>query len=344
MRKSLRAIGFACFATIVFALAATPKTAKASIRSLSARVEPVIQVEIPAEVMISYGEADGTIKNTNFDILVTTNNRTGYTLSGLASSRYLTNTTNSSSKLDLRIQELDLTYTSNTWMVKNDAGIYLNTTENIFNATTAAGEGDVNHFVFNTTVNASVASGIYAGNVNFYAVANPVPKTIGYIDYLQEIDNDVVMSMKPGKYYELKDSRDQKKYWIVFDGTEVSMAQNLDYNIDSTETLAVDDSNVPENIQLINTVITGGDFENSWISDSDAPQSYDEGNIYKISENEIYANVEACTEDGYSEWECKRAHVGNRYNWSAAVAMNDTSVIEQGGDVETVSQSICPAA
>ena len=57
----------------------------------------------------------------------------------------------------------------------------------------------------------------------------------------------------------------------------------------------------------------------------------------------IYANVAACVAAGYSELLCKHNQYGNYYNWSAAVAMNDTSMYDDNSKYTVAPNSICPA-
>ncbi|MBR2840090.1 hypothetical protein IKE82_02055 [Candidatus Saccharibacteria bacterium] len=48
----------------------------------------------------------------------------------------------------------------------------------------------------------------------------------------------------------------------------------------------------------------------------------------------------ACISAGHTEEQCRHYHVGNYYNWSAAVASNDTSSITT--DLTVMPDSICP--
>lgn len=342
MKKSRSVIGAVSIALGGFLLFSCSQPAKASIQSFSARVEQVLQVEIPGSVVIDYGEADSEVRSTDFDIIVTTNNRTGYTLTGNGPT-YLYNTSNSSQRLQIAENDTASMY-SNRWWIKKNNGTYLYTSSTTLNYSKDPVVGDDNKFTFYSKVDTGVIAGTFSGNVSFFVTANSVPDTIAYIDYLQQINNNVVMSMKEGKYYELKDQRDDKKYWVVFDGTDIKMAQNLDYDIDSSVALTSSTSNVPSNIQLSNNTIVGGDLATSWVESDTAPQSYDNPVVYKVSDDEIYSSIEACVLDGHSEFECKRAHIGNSYNWSAAVAMNDTSAYTQDGENTSASQSICPSA
>ncbi len=82
----------------------------------------------------------------------------------------------------------------------------------------------------------------------------------------------------------------------------------------------------------------------NWTNDYNAPYMAEGSTTisYGTGENAtIYSNLAACTGAGYSESLCKHNQYGNYYNWSAAVAMNDTSAYTTKYTV--MPNSICPA-
>ena len=80
-----------------------------------------------------------------------------------------------------------------------------------------------------------------------------------------------------------------------------------------------------------------------WQIDDNTPYSADPGSLYiyssGIADDEQYISSEACQE---AHSGCgAHNHVGNYYNWSAAVASNDTSsMVEQ---FSNAPDSVCPA-
>lgn len=83
---------------------------------------------------------------------------------------------------------------------------------------------------FATKIDSGQAGGFYENTIIVTAVANYVAQTINDIQYMQDINNDVALSMVEDQQYQLMDKRDGKKYWIsrLRDGN-IWMTQNLDY-------------------------------------------------------------------------------------------------------------------
>lgn len=306
----------------------TPK-AKAELQELTATVQQVLTINIPTALNFNVNDVDERWHAIPFQVGISSNNRTGYTfVSDVAASMKNTKYTSKSIKLD---EHYTIAYPSGS--VKETQ-----THVNYPNSDNSALDKKYN-FNLNVLASSNVTNGTYTGTMSFFATANPYPTTIAYIDYLDQISNDIVLTMTPGKFYQLKDRRDGKKYWIVFENGEVKMAQNLDYDITTSTTLTSSNTNTTNNITFANATITGGTFEESWVESADAPQSYDEGTIYRPSEEDAYTTINACVRDGYSEWECYRSAGGNYYNWSAAVASNDTSTYYEN---YVASADICP--
>lgn len=220
--------------------------------------------------------------------------------------------------------------------------------KNIY-ATTEAGE---NSHIFTTGVRASnIISGAYSNILLFTATANPVPDTISTLATMQEMNDEVCDASYPAEKKQLMDSRDGKYYWVekLADGG-CWMTQNLDLDLDSTVTLTPETSDVKENWTPLRSTIKGINNLNSdaWQNDKNTPYSFDPGDYY--ARDGYNPNSDICK---YTETTCdnfstsaydangEHGHVGNYYNWSAAVAMNDTSSMTTiGMDAES---SICPA-
>jgi uncharacterized protein (TIGR02145 family) len=146
--------------------------------------------------------------------------------------------------------------------------------------------------------------------------------------------------MATNTQYQLADSRDEKVYYIakLADGN-VWMTQNLDHDIDSTYNYNSTNTDVPaiwDDI-LTSTYATG---TTTWNYSITEPESYDPGDLcwngtFAPNNNGTLSTyAEACGND-------KHYHIGNYYNWTAAVAMADSSSYTANNT--DVNQSICPA-
>ena len=173
--------------------------------------------------------------------------------------------------------------------------------------------------------------------------------------------DDVINSMVEGTQYRLMDQRDGKLYYIakMKDG-RVWMTQNLDLDL-------ISDINADNYVELNhnNTDLgwTTNDTTATWVPTSatstnvadwgtntnTAPASFDPGDIYYYYDKATdtattYNNATTATADcnaAHNDGTCDHYHVGNYYNWSAAVASNDTSSISS--NYTSANDSICPA-
>ena len=170
----------------------------------------------------------------------------------------------------------------------------------------------------------------------------PIARTMQNVaDWKDELDEE--------EQIQVVDERDEKIYWVakLKDGN-IWMTQNLDLDLDSTVTLTPEDTNITENWTPARSTISGGSNLNStnWKKDNKTPYSFDPGDYYFDGTNYTSSNcnylVADCDHFATTPYELngEHGHVGNFYNWSAAVASNDTSAMRNGGiDAET---SICP--
>ena len=215
---------------------------------------------------------------------------------------------------------------------------------------------------FTTTYAAHVSTtqpaGIYNGQVQYVMVhpSNaPAPEkpNIGQLTYMQDFatlsTNDkksIVASMSTGQQYTLKDSRDNKDYYIskLTDG-RIWMTQNLDLELDSTKTYTPADTDISTNWQPASSTIDfTGTTMSGWTNDSYSPYSASPGELYiytssTTADDSQYTSLAACQA---AHPDCNaHNHAGNYYNWSAAVASNDTSGIT--ASYISTPDSICPA-
>ncbi|MBQ1298232.1 hypothetical protein IIY24_00090, partial [Candidatus Saccharibacteria bacterium] len=166
---------------------------------------------------------------------------------------------------------------------------------------------------------------------------NAAPPTIEDLEYMQEFatlssgDRTYILnSMTTDAQYQLKDSRDEKTYYVskLRDGN-VWMTQNLDHDIVTTANFYTpDNTDIPANWTASAGTLSSGA---SWTGSDTTLVSQDRGDLYwsgVVGDNNFVSSGDP------------HYHLGNTYNWTAAVAMNDSSSI--GSDI-LVNQSICPA-
>ena len=176
-------------------------------------------------------------------------------------------------------------------------------------------------------------------------------KTISDLTYMQDFKTlstaektSVLDSMALNTQYQLKDSRDQKDYWIakLADGN-VWMTQNLDHDIvTDTNYYTTANTDIPANWTPAKATYATDDT--TWNNSSSSPESYDPGELcwngafttdYQDAKLDNYARE--CTEDDL----INHHQIGNYYNWTAAVAMNNSDQYTSYG--VNANQSICPA-
>ena len=218
------------------------------------------------------------------------------------------------------------------------------------------------------------ASGTYTGVINFTAVTKPTPMNLaesyfaagktrhnGYYamqDMTSEICNNTEV-IGEGSQTELIDLRDSKVYWAtkLADG-HCWMTQNLDLDLDSNRTYTHWDTdlgwNNPNNLNTnatwrpirstINFDGTNTTQVPGWATSYTEPYSANPGDIYFYTSNSDandiqYNSLQDCINAEHNN--CTHYHAGNYYNWSAAVASNDTSSLAARYD--TAPGSICPS-
>ena len=173
---------------------------------------------------------------------------------------------------------------------------------------------------------------------------------------------------------QLVDIRDNRVYWVAkLNDNNCWMTQNLDLDLSSSVALTSETSDIdPDtyghdiytsaagysqngnvvswtpstidsgNVQRADTIVMDGNTASGWTNNNNNPYSADAGDRYRYtntSGNEsIYTSLSAClTGTNNDEIGCKHAHLGNYYNWSAAVASNNTN-----GASNSQTNSICP--
>ena len=189
---------------------------------------------------------------------------------------------------------------------------------------------------------------------------NPAATTIGTGNTstdavcMQDMNDTVVSSMAIGSVgtsaqYKLRDKRDNKEYLIsrLIDG-KVWMTQNLDLDLSTSTTLRHSNTDLgwTTNDSTATWTPAQSTSTSAWSSSATAPRSYDGGAKYYYRSHDntgiyTYTSLAACEAEvddgGNPDPDCGHAHVGNYYNWRAAVASNSGTI---NGDAPN---SICPA-
>lgn len=132
------------------------------------------------------------------------------------------------------------------------------------------------------------------------------------------------------------DIRDEKMYWVakLADGN-IWMTQNLDLDLKTDGSIVYDstNTNLPVNTTWTpanSTLAVEDTSVSGWGNSNTVPDSADPGDVYYYtsgtSDNDTqYNSLADCEAAGHTD--CAHYHAGNYYNWSAAVASNNTSGI-----------------
>ena len=202
----------------------------------------------------------------------------------------------------------------------------------------------------------------------------PIPPTscttpIPGLTYMQDLTSSnkstILSNMTGDAEYYLADKRDDKTYCVakLKDGN-IWMTQNLDHDIVTDGSVIYDNTttDVGWNGTSYSTAswtpasATKATSDTTWTTGSAGytiPESYDPGELYWSGITGWYSSESDCMVAG-GTWnsiknECNQIsstgnshyHLGNYYNWTAAVAMNNSSSYTFNNT--DVNQSICPA-
>ena len=174
---------------------------------------------------------------------------------------------------------------------------------------------------------------------------------------------------------QLVDLRDSKLYWVakLADG-KCWMTQNLDLDIGGTNTAplnsnntyisttasgsgvhnntggyAVDGNNVwtwtPTNTAITANHTISGTSVSNWANSSVAPYSVEGGDVYYYTSNNsnndsTFNSLAECATNSHTKTDCQHYHRGNHYNWTAAIATNNSNGISN--NYTNAANSICP--
>ena len=211
-------------------------------------------------------------------------------------------------------------------------------------------------------------------NLHLYTMwkRNTMQNVSEWKDTLNIGDETTAIDTRDGKTYNVA------KYCVNYSGdtctaTQIWMTQNLDLVLGryGVRTLTSNDSDINSDLgsamgySTANDVITwtpnstldtpayitnfaSGNPANSlsgWTNDNNVPYQAEGSDYYVFTSGNgnadiIYSSLAACIGGGHTAELCSHYHVGNYYNWSAAVAGNDTH--NYTTDLTVMSNSICP--
>ena len=217
-------------------------------------------------------------------------------------------------------------------------------------------------------------AGTYAGQVK-YLLAHPSNASVIGGRFMQDVA-EWGDALGEGESAQAIDERDGKSYWVtkLKDG-HIWMTQNLDLcigckgvaaltseNTDiSPDSNAYTSNGIYSDYSVLNGVYTwvptstattsgkivdyGNNNVSGWGNNSTKPYSAEGGDTYLYTSNSTaddirYDSLSECTSADHPILDCQHYHVGNYYNWSAAIASNNSANIST--NYAQAANSICP--
>ena len=327
----------------------------------------------PGDIIIS-NLVPGTkaISDDDYKVTVSTNNLTGYTLYATVGCASGTNCNDSKNLTDgtnnFTMVSSTGALTAGMWGVSLDD----NATENS-NFMTLAKYDDLAATIINQTTNntgtpatgyagtsdttvrigayatASQVAGTYVNKINFIPIANMTTNCGNYnADYCMQDVGNWIGGLSAGQEVQATDARDGKVYYAMkMTNGHMLMTQNLDHDIVTDGSVVYDSTttDIPS-AWIPSTATTTPTTFIVWYSDdtySNLPQSYSPGDKYWNGTMDSNWDFDGRLDNTkyISTTGDAHHHVGNYYDWTAAVAMNDSSSYTADGT--DVDQSICPA-
>ena len=203
---------------------------------------------------------------------------------------------------------------------------------------------------YTVQVDKDLPAGTYTGTPEYTLTDNNFPSTLTTMQGMTtEICKD---TFTPGNQVTdpvptatLTDTRDSKTYTIakLADGN-CWMTQNLDLDLDTNITFTPANTDISTNWTPERKTIAPDDLSTeTWQYDQVHPYSYNPRDVYYYTSGSDdydikYNSLAECEAAGHTD--CSHYHAGNYYNWSAAVASNNTSDLTEQYTV--ANTSVCP--
>ena len=251
-------------------------------------------------------------------------------------------------------------------------GSYFNTTYNIYaSSVQPAGsyEGKVKYVMIhphsdnsNITIENAFALNGKERHGFYYAIQDMTTEICNAVNIYDETSQT-----------QLIDTRDNKLYWVakLQDG-HCWMTSNLDLDIGGANTAPLNSNNTdisttasgsgiysvgytkqdgvwtwtPVSTAITSNHVISGTSVPGWNPNNVTPYSAEGGDTYYYTSNNTnndtrYNSLQDCKNASHTEDECKRYFAGNYYNWTAAIASNNsTNIGSTAGEI--ASNSICP--
>ena len=312
--------------------------------------------------------SNGSYGNVLVPVTVYSNSTNGYLLTVSADSTSLIGTNNSNNTISTLDDDNNgngytlSNFTPNRWGIALNQTDAINTFSAFYPAPTSSnpleiinaamptgGNGEQANISVGANINLETAADSYTTSLNFSVVAK-VDTTLHCVEgvetcYMQDID-EWRDSINNGESLQVVDKRDDKVYWAIKDSSgNFWMTQNLDHNIVTTNNFYTSaNTDIPASASpfTMNTA-TYAATNTTWNLSTGAPESYDpgdlcwNGNLNTHFDGTLAAMTIPCTDSNAN----KHYSIGNYYNWTAAVAMNDSSSYTTNR--QDTNQSICPA-
>ena len=279
--------------------------------------------------------------------------------------------------------------TDDNWTNFSGLPIYTSIAKELAKTTGPSAGQEHTYFKIHAKAAASQPAGNYRNVITFNVVANVPPRTFDDVvgsDPTIPKDPETNRPTLQGAYqksvcdavevvdseYQFTDSRDHKTYWVakLKDG-KCWMTQNLDFDIDSTKIYTNLNTDIgyngvnyssaswePDNSTIPSTNINAnGNITSSWTGNGIVAESVDLGDWYytdtwsassSISYN-TWGSSTILSETPYAN-NGEHGHVGNLYNWPAAIAVNNaippdytSYTYELYNPTQNPKTSICPS-
>ena len=325
---------------------------------------PTLSVSIsPSDLIIDNLIPGNTLDSNSINVSVATNAAYGYTLSANVNDENLVHSNNidifSSIDANADLASLD---TDNTWgytsKLSNETAWSnyngLSSSSNTILLDNNNISDSVNSIDFKIAAKASdtQSSGVYTGTINFYAITKPTPITLseayasdgktminGYYT-MQDMTSTICDKTEAiGAQLQVLDIRDNKLYWISkLADNHCWMTQNLDLDLSPDRPLTSKDTDLNDgSLSGIYSVVAGYNYDVKSNKISWVPKysTIDFANT-SIS-GWIFAGNIAGSANKVDDAMHGHQSLGNYYNWSAAIASNDSAGVV-GGDI---MNSIC---
>ena len=191
---------------------------------------------------------------------------------------------------------------------------------------------------YTVQIDKDIPNGTYIGELE-YTLSPAIEYMQDFASLTAEEKTATLTNMPEGKQYILKDTRDEKPYYIskLADGN-VWMTQNLDHDIVSTPNFYTSSNTDLPNGNVWTGTATRITSDMTWSNSSTVPESYDPGNRYW--DGVVNDNWGGNIDDDTTTAGEPHYHIGNHYNWTAAIASSDSSSYDSQ---QEITQSICPA-